>query len=1640
MNEQIVITGDAAGALKAYNDVEAAAKKVGKTLEKLQDEMLLAIKEGDAAKEAALKDDIQRQSVGLAAMKNISSEHLAFVTKDIAKRKNKETEFNEQRLKDARSLIKKLQRDFDSLTLDPKFRGAAFEKFQKLTQTLFAGSGDFKQNMASIIQAFRALQGGKMPTLAVDNKTLNAALPHIRGLFDLQEKSAQLEKQKLDTLKKQTAEQDKQRQRFQGAQALGKQFSANIPASASDAERSLYGKKVNAITDTVAKGQYNENTVRKFYADYMGQRNLQDTKAGRHLFGLFAGMDSAGMKLGAGSDKTAAAVAAQQIASGHVASSNTWAERQAGAMGKTGVYVTRDEQAKLNQAIGGVQKLMSAGKLTEKEFDTMWESFRKGELKAITSAEKDVERLLVKLADAQSKLGTAHAKYESLANKQLTAKQAEDAHEARTSQASAEISKLRGALMPKDFSASTKIGQKNVPIISANEVAAVNTAMNSLHKTMVNSGLDFVRMEQLAKDWEAGTDSSTNQVEATFLSSFQRVRKAHKNMGNAMAQEQKAYHNKQLSELQSASSRYESNLKRTVTATLANGTLARLFLIQNIHMVLGRATSAIFTMTTKLRELEIWVARIRTISDEAQLSTARWTDGLIKLANAIGIDELDLAKATYEAISNQVAKGADALILAGKAAIFARTTGASAADAMSLVSSAMMSFGISNKEADKVFSELFSTIDVGRFTVEELANAYGRVAPLAGQLGIKTSELNSTFALLSQKGVRATEVATQMSGIMSKVLHPTKALKEEILSLGFASGPAMVKTLGWIETLRTLNDSASESGDRLSELSQYFNEIRGFRGITIFNKEGIADLEKVSNEIANSGNRYANAQTEVMNTLTVKLDQKFGQLRTRFYTTVLRPVLEDVNDIIDAAGSGISIIDTIRAAVGQIHLKEILTNLDNISGYVRLIGDLAKSPIVETYALYKALRFVQAAAMDYHQQQRVWAAVRKVEQTDEAARLKMVELGFKGVGFAGAAAEAAISFGATIVIGLLVEQFAAMRLAQEQEEQAANDTRKTMQDFYKATISERQKAETVFKDLDQQRIDTTRNMVDTNTKTYQKFLNLAVQMSNGLVETDKESLSLRGRLFKNYISDVERGFKKATDSMTNNINDLTNAIERMIDELDKSKEATAQRHFKNSYDNALGIDQKRSLTADYVHKSVGEADSLMRQAASAKDPKTRQRLLSRADDLYGNATQARETLKSDDPMNRKTYDKNIDNIAKHREAALSGSAAKMLDILAISEKQVKVDEVQTQKREEALEFLKSFKAEAEDLKDWQEKQADFMKNLQILKTLVPSTGMSELMKQVGPVMKQMDALGRSLYIKQQTGQISNALVQREQDLNTNATKLGEQQAIAKTAHDQAIKDVTEKVFDTLKGTSTTIGDIHYAAASKDDYNSKRRQLAARYGVSEARVTSGADASGAVLRVSTADAIEAAKERMRIFNSKNSDVSKQREFAMQQLRTLRYNAPVGNETTFMQSAKVLKDVFDQIVKSEAVYQKNVDALNGLRNALEKDTQDFLKTYSDSYTKSSDRMVEALDNLATTLGGKPSQGNSVKERLSNFTAPQVRSAAPSVTTGNNNSVNVTIGSMNVTPQAGQTVGQAGVVELAQQLKRAGQRGFN
>lgn len=354
----------------------------------------------------------------------------------------------------------------------------------------------------------------------------------------------------------------------------------------------------------------------------------------------------------------------------------------------------------------------------------------------------------------------------------------------------------------------------------------------------------------------------------------------------------------------------------TKSLLLSWQSMVRIFTIQVLHQAVSALVSTLQQATEAAKNLQINIALIQTISEKS-LNVEQWSKGILAVSDATGLLAEDVAKGTYDTLSNQIADGAEALTFMTKAGNFAVATNSTLQESVNAISSAINSYGLSAKDATHISDVFFRMIDLGRIQAKDFSNEIGRILPGAQQLGVRLEEVAAVLSTLTRSGVTPASAMTSLFNIFSRLIKPAGEMKEFLKQLGVASGQAAIQTYGFAQVLAKV---AEFSQGKPEILGQLFPDIRGLRGILRLAGEGLkefkADLKGMDDAAGSTDKALESFANNTGKRFQIEMNKVKNYFTGAFGTNILETVLK-LSDAVGGLSNAMKVLGTEIIFIGK---------------------------------------------------------------------------------------------------------------------------------------------------------------------------------------------------------------------------------------------------------------------------------------------------------------------------------------------------------------------------------------------------------------------------------------------------------------------------------------------------------------------------------------------------------------------------------------------------------------------------------------------------------------------------------------------------------------------------------------------------
>lgn len=337
-----------------------------------------------------------------------------------------------------------------------------------------------------------------------------------------------------------------------------------------------------------------------------------------------------------------------------------------------------------------------------------------------------------------------------------------------------------------------------------------------------------------------------------------------------------------------------------------------------IAATLNEIKNGFFDCSEAAAQFETSTAMVATIADTSQKSLSNISKEVRSYSNETGEAASDMAEATYQSISASV-NTADAAAFAGTATKLAVGGFTSATTAVDVLTTAINSYGLAASDATQLSDYLITTQNLGKTSVDQLAQSVGKVIPLASAYNVQMDNLSSAYAVLTANGIATAESGTYLKSMLSELGDTGSDVSEVLLN---STGKTFAQLM---EQGYSLGDVMSMLGDAVDGDSTAFNALwssteAGIGALSLFN----AGADKY-NSVLDSMRTSAGATEKAYSTMADTTDKSKQRMENAFNNLkisvgdVLNPALTQVYEGFTGVFAGMSdFVDEYPAVVAAI--------------------------------------------------------------------------------------------------------------------------------------------------------------------------------------------------------------------------------------------------------------------------------------------------------------------------------------------------------------------------------------------------------------------------------------------------------------------------------------------------------------------------------------------------------------------------------------------------------------------------------------------------------------------------------------------------------------------------------------------------
>lgn len=345
-----------------------------------------------------------------------------------------------------------------------------------------------------------------------------------------------------------------------------------------------------------------------------------------------------------------------------------------------------------------------------------------------------------------------------------------------------------------------------------------------------------------------------------------------------------------------------------------------------IAATLNEIKNGFFDCSEAAAQFETSTAMVATIADTSQKSLSSISKEVRGYSNETGEAASDMAEATYQAISASI-NTADAAAFAGTATKLAVGGFTSATTAVDVLTTAINAYGLEASDATQLSDYLITTQNLGKTSVDQLAQSVGKVIPLASAYNVQMDNLSSAYAVLTANGIATAESGTYLKSMLNELGDTSSGVSEVLLN---STGKTFAQLM---EQGYSLGDVMAMLGNAVDGDSTAFNALwnsteAGIGALSLFNagadkynsvlesmRTSAGATEKAYSTMADTTDKSKQRMENAFNNLKISVGDVLNPALTQVYEG-FTGVFAGMSDFVDEHPAVVAAISAITVGVG----------------------------------------------------------------------------------------------------------------------------------------------------------------------------------------------------------------------------------------------------------------------------------------------------------------------------------------------------------------------------------------------------------------------------------------------------------------------------------------------------------------------------------------------------------------------------------------------------------------------------------------------------------------------------------------------------------------------------------------------------
>ena len=259
------------------------------------------------------------------------------------------------------------------------------------------------------------------------------------------------------------------------------------------------------------------------------------------------------------------------------------------------------------------------------------------------------------------------------------------------------------------------------------------------------------------------------------------------------------------------------------------------------------AAAAVFAVNTAAKFDQAFRG-LTTLIEEPTSALSGFRQSILDYAQGSTQPLEQITQALGDAIGSGV-RWQDSLALLRVAEQGAVAGNAQLGESTRLLVGTLNAYGLGVDQVRRVSDVFFRTVGDGTIKISDLANDFGRIAPLAAAAGVPIETIGAALAVLTQQGIQPSEAVTYLRSALSAIINPSSQAATLAQQLGIQFDAQALKSRG---LAAVLNDVQRATGGNVQQMAELFGGTEALSAVLGLTGDKAAKFSEEQKRMADS--------------------------------------------------------------------------------------------------------------------------------------------------------------------------------------------------------------------------------------------------------------------------------------------------------------------------------------------------------------------------------------------------------------------------------------------------------------------------------------------------------------------------------------------------------------------------------------------------------------------------------------------------------------------------------------------------------------------------------------------------------------------------------------------------------------------